>query len=306
MKTLKQFITESVEWVGCLWTSSTAIPLHGNRYAPFKIEDVKEYMNALTTKYKWNPKKEEFVGIIDKLKSEDDIENYIKSYIDERAKTYKSEHRMTYKDFSELVKEIYDEFVTYHDGKPHNWVKNKEGEVLKLEDWLKTYCRYDCDWDGNPGKNARTWEEYIKDEWEDVQKNKKATIEYLTNFAKDYLTNTVNKSESDIRSIKLDEKINFGSVTAGAGRQTRSENGYVKVGEESKEGKTLYLEYTDNKDEAYKLETLGDLLDLLYKYKNCKLLTPAGVLNTKYANAIMLYPLDRNLKSGGLGIIKFR
>ena len=218
MKTLKQFITESVEWVGCMWTSSTAIPLHGNRYAPFKIEDVKKYMNALTTKYKWNSKKEEFVGIKDNLKSEDDIENYIKSYIDERAKTYTSEHRMTYKDFSELVKEIYDKFVTYHDGKPHNWVKNKEGEVLKLEDWLKTYCRYDCDWDGNPGKNARTWEEYIKDEWEDVQKNKKATIEYLTNFAKDYLTNTVNKSENDIRSIKLDEKINFGSVTAGAGR----------------------------------------------------------------------------------------
>ena len=30
----------------------------------------------------------------------------------------------------------------------------KEGEVLKLEDWLKTYCRYDCDWDGNPGKKS--------------------------------------------------------------------------------------------------------------------------------------------------------
>ena len=313
MKNLKQFLNESVEWVGCMWNSNHAIPLQDNRYIPFDIEKVKEHMKSLTTNYKWNTNLQQFVSVESDLKSEADIEKMIKS----KFKTNVNYRKFNYEDFTAMVKEIYDGFVNdydYRNGeenktKGHPFIKNDDGEILKLEDWLKEPCDYDLDMYGKPFSyrgNARTWKEYLEKEWEDIQKNKENTIEYLTQYAKGYLKNTVDKSENDLRNIKLEKKIRFGSVTAGAGRQTRHEVGYIKIGEGSKEGKTLILEYTENESEAIKLETLGDLLDLLYKYKKCKLMTPAGVLNTKYANAIVLYPLDNKLEKAIVGIIKFR
>lgn len=295
MKTLQQFIKESCQWVGCMWNSSCAIALQGNKYGPFEIESVKEYMQKLTTDYKWNTLKHEFVKT-ENLNSEDDIEEFIA----QRFKTNSNYYKYNYKDFAAMAKEIYDEFLNeWGWDKGHPFIKNDNGEILSLEDWLKKPCDY---W----GNENETWEEKLKEDWEDIQESKKRSIEYLTDYAKGYLKNTTSISESHLRNIKLDKDIEFGSVTGGAGRQTREEHGYLKIGEETKEGKTLILTYTKNESEALELNTLGDLLDLLYQYKKVKLETPAGVLNTRWASAIILFPMDSKLTKVRVGVIKFR
>ncbi len=304
MKTLKQYIKESYSWVGCKWNSSCAISLQENRYRPFEIELVKEYMQKITTDYKWNTVKQQFVNV-ENLNSEDDIEEFIAQRF-----TNSNYDKYKFKDFVSMAKEIYDEFINDYDWvnwdennvktKGHPFIKNDNGEILSLEDWLKKPCDY------YSGVREITWGDYFREEWEEVQESKKRSIEHLTNYAIEYLKHTISISESYLRNIKLDKDIEFGSVTSGSGRQTREAHGYLKIGEGTTEGKTLILSYTENESEALKLKTLGDLLDLLYQYTKVKLETPAGVLNTRWANAIILFPVDNKLTKAKVGIIKFR
>lgn len=134
------------------------------------------------------------------------------------------------------------------------------------------------------------WNKF-KNEWVDKE----------TDSSKD----SVDVTEKMLRNIKLNKEIEFGSIAFGSGRQTTKAEGYVKIGEKSKEGKILYLEYCENESEAIDLPTVGDLLDLIYKYKEVKPVTPAGVLNTKYANSINIR-FTNDFSEGQLGILKFK
>ena len=160
-------------------------------------------------------------------------------------------------------------------------------------------CDYNSSWENF------TWEEHFNKKWKELQDDKERTKQYLIDYAKYYLRDAIDVSERMIRNIKLDKDIKFGSIAFNSGRMTREKNGYLKIGEKSIEGKTLFLEYCENESEAIELPTVGDLLDLIYKYNEVKLSIPVGVLNTKYANSINV-KFDNNFNTGQLGILRFR
>jgi len=302
MKSISEFIKESVEWVGSGWEPSCCYQLIENHYADkLTSENIKDHLDNLINNHKWHKSKWEWVKKEPELDSESDIENWV-------TKELKPESNSSYENydlekFEQLAKKIYDSFVNNHGDGPHDWVKDKEGKVIKLEDWLNLPCDYDkLGW---RSENPRTWKERIEEDWEKLQKNKESSKKWLIDYAKSYLKNTIDISENTIRNIKLDDQITFGSIAFGSGRMTRSKEGYLKISEETKEGKNLILQYTDKKEEALELKTVGDLLDLIFKYKETKVETPAGVLNTRWANSINV-KFDPNLKEGQLGIIRFR
>lgn len=297
MKSLTQYIKESVNWVGSGWEASCTYQLTQNQfYDKLTPENIKNHLKDLVDNYKWHTSKHEWVSKETDLNSESELENWVDDHL-LRGKN-SNYYNFNLKDVKELIKKIYDEFVNYYSG-PHKFIKNKDGEVVSMEDWLKMPCDYKVYY------NVKTWEDYFNREWKEIQDNKEKTKRFLINYGKSYLTDAVDITENTIRNIKLDKKIEFGSIAFGSGRQTRQEIGYVKIGEKSKEGKTLFLEYCEDESEAIDLPTVGDLLDLIYKYKEVKLLTPAGVLNTKYANSINV-KFYNDFSKGRLGILKFR
>lgn len=297
MKTLIQYIKESVNWVGSGWESLHTYQFIDNQFSDkLTSKNIKNQLDNLINNYKWNKFKHEWVDKETELTSESEIEKWVENRLTSGKNPNYS--KFTIKTIEELIKKIYDEFINWRTG-PHPFIKNKEGKILDIKDWLKMPCDYNSSWENF------TWEEHFNKKWKELQDDKERTKQYLIDYAKYYLRDAIDVSERMIRNIKLDKDIKFGSIAFNSGRMTREKNGYLKIGEKSIEGKTLFLEYCENESEAIELPTVGDLLDLIYKYNEVKLSIPVGVLNTKYANSINV-KFDNNFNTGQLGILRFR
>ncbi len=298
MKSLLNYILESVDFKGSSWYDKSSYSFVTNHYNnKITSDDIKEQLKNYTENYKWSEIAHEWIIKDSDLNSEEDIENWLNKKIDRNEK-----YRL--KDFEELVKNIYDGFTNYYSG-THEFIKDKDGNILKLEDWLKTPCQYDENISKILNKKCPTWEEHLKEDWNKIQKDKNSMIEYLTNFAKSYLNNSKTISEETLRNIKLKETIFFGRINKKYGNVVGDgKEAYLKISNETVEGKTLVLTYTDNKEESIKFERVGDVFDLLFKYKTIKIETPEGVLNTRWANSINL-KFTWDFKEGELGILRF-
>ena len=111
-------------------------------------------------------------------------------------------------------------------------------------------------------------------------------------------------SVSDLlKNYKLEDDVVFGTIAFHSGRITKEKYGYLKISDDTKPNQILFLEYTENKSEALELKTLGDLIDLIYQYKEVKVYMP-DKFGVKYANSINIRP--REYYSGTLGILKFK
>lgn len=300
MKTLKEYIVESdVDWIGSGWEPLHTYQLTNNHYYD-KItpENIKAQLDDLINNHKWDVVKKEWVNNTSTVGSESEIDDYIKNLFNTNTnyRDYK------FDTFDEYIEAQYDSFVNFAFKKnnPHDWVKDENGNVIDLDKWIKMPSRYSrFSWEPET-----TWSEYYEKKWEEISKKKDQSIKNLRKSLLDDIKNTISVSEKMIRDIKLSPKCVFGSIKFGSGRMTKSSDGYLKISDKSTKTK-LVLEYTTNKAESLSLRKVGDLLDLLMSYKETKLLTEEANIGTKYANSINI-GIDRDLKSGIIGILKFK
>lgn len=118
------------------------------------------------------------------------------------------------------------------------------------------------------------------------------------------IKHSIDVTKQMIRNIKLDSSCVFGAIAFHSGDMKKYSEGYLKISDRSTKNK-LVLEYTDNEVEALKLNTVGDLLDLLTSYKETKLLTESAGIGSKFANSINIR-FDNNFKEGKLAVLKFK
>lgn len=270
-------LNESCDWVGSGWEPSCTYQLVENHYHDkLTTENIIEHLNDLIDNYKWDG---EWIEKEPLLNSENDIDKWASFKIDNNGNYRK------YK-YNTLEEYERDEYKSSRSLLPFNlWLKKKH------DDW--------CKWDD------RTNDEYYQEQYQQIQKDKLETYKYYKNEAKRYLNRSVDITEEKIRNIQLNKEIHFGSIAFGSGRETRSTEGYLKINEKTKPGKILYLEYTNKLKDALAINTVGDLFDLMFKYKETKIYTPVGVLNTNFANSINVR-FSRDFKQGRLGILRFR
>lgn len=295
MKTLKNFLCEAdINWIGSGFDESRSYQLISNPYYD-KItpDNIRSQISDLVNNYKWDTRAMRWVKRAFTVNKESEID----AYIDDQLKTNINYSEYRYDSFDEYIKSQHDYYVNFgHDKSPHNWVKDENGDAMDINKWLNTTSQL--------SHKQKSWKEYYENEWERITKSKSSTIERLRRSLLDNMKYTIDVTEQMLRNIKLDSSCVFGAVAFHTGHIKKHVFGYVKMSGMSSKNK-LVLEYTDNKAEALKWDTVGDLIDFLSSYKETKLLTESAGIGSKYGNSINI-SFDNNFKEGKMAVLKFK